>query len=79
MGDLRNEWEDLKHDGETHYKTGKVEPIDLYRSGGMLKHFALSNIIKYSFRNAKQKISENDIDKIIHYAKMLKVLCHEGE
>jgi hypothetical protein len=26
-------WETLKQEGSQHYKTGGVEPIDLYRAG----------------------------------------------
>ena len=72
-------WEDLKKDGSGHYKTGQIEPIDLYRSSGMLRHFALGNIIKYAFRNAdpRKPLDSNDLDKIIHYAKMLLVLKDE--
>ena len=57
--------------GSDHYKTGGVEPIDLYISGGMFRHFALCCIIKYAFRN-RDGINERDMDKIIHYAKLLK-------
>lgn len=57
--------------GSDHYKTGGVEPIDLYKAGGMFRHFALCCIIKYAFRN-RDKVNERDMDKIIHYAKMLK-------
>ena len=74
-----SEWGDLQQKGESHYKTGWVEPIDLYKSGGILKPFAIASIIKYAFRNRNRKIVEKDLDKIIHYAEMLRVLCHEGE
>ncbi len=72
-------WEDLKKRGSQHYKTGKVEPIDLYRSAGMLRHFALSNIIKYAYRNAnpKKQLSLKDLEKIKHYADMLIVVSEE--
>lgn len=67
-----SKWEDLKNKGSDHYKTGKIEPIDLYRSSGMLRHFALGNIIKYAFRNAlSEKINLNDLKKIIHYSELL--------
>jgi len=66
-------WEELKQKGNELYKTGKIEPIDLYRSSGMLRHFALSCIIKYSFRNAgnDKPLSIKDMKKVIHYAEML--------
>jgi hypothetical protein len=65
---------DWKNDGSDHYKTGGVEPIDLYVSGGMIRHFALANIIKYAFRNRDMSnpVSVKDMNKIIHYANILK-------
>jgi hypothetical protein len=74
-------WEDIKKDGSGHYKEGGIEPIDLYRSGDMLRHFALCSIIKYAFRNREQSnpVNPKDMDKIIHYAKMLKVACGPTE
>ena len=65
-----SEW---KQGGSEHYKTGGVEPIDLYASGGMLRHFALASIIKYAFRNrdSSTPISSKDMGKIIHYATIL--------
>jgi hypothetical protein len=70
-------WEELKKDGSPHYKTGSIEPIDLYRSSGMFRHFALGSIIKYSFRNAdlKKPISIKDLEKVIHYARLLIAGC----
>jgi hypothetical protein len=72
-------WEELKQRGMGHYKTGQIEPIDLYRSSGMLRHFALGNIIKYAFRNANQNepVNLKDLEKIKHYAEML-IVEHEG-
>lgn len=29
-------WDELKQEGSGHYKSGQVEPIDLYRAGGLL-------------------------------------------
>ena len=66
-------WDDIKKKGNEHYKTGKLEPIDIYKEAGMLNHFARCNIIKYAFR-LKDK---SDCDKIIHYAEMLKVELEE--
>jgi hypothetical protein len=77
---IRTEWDKVKKQGEAHHKTGGgVEPIDLFKSGGILKHAAIANIIKYAFRNRDRKIVEKDLDKICHYAEMLRVLCHEGK
>jgi len=50
--------------GSDHYKTGSVEPIDLYKSGGMFQDYALTSIIKYAFRNRKD-LHRTDYDKII--------------
>ena len=67
--------EPWKKKGSQHYKCGKVEPIDLYKSGMMFQDFALCSIIKYAFRNRRASgklISSSDMDKIIHYAEILK-------
>ena len=67
-------WEGLKNSGSKHYKGGGIEPIDLYKSGGILRDFAIGNIIKYAYRNRKDfsaKINKEDMEKIIHYARML--------
>ena len=71
-------WDDIKKRGSDHYKTGGVEPIDLYKDGGMLADFALCSIIKYAYRNKDGVfVSAKDMDKIIHYAEMLKAGCTE--
>ncbi len=72
-------WEDLKKGGSEHYKTGSVEPIDLYRSAGILRNFALANIIKYAYRNsdASKPLSVKDLEKVKHYADMLIVVAGE--
>lgn len=64
-------WDDLKKQGSAHYKGGDVEPLDLYRAGGLLRHFAIANIIKYAYRQ-RGGVSAADCDKIIHYAQILK-------
>ena len=71
-------WDTLKREGAAHYKTGLVEPIDLYRAGGILKPFAIGCIIKYAYRQ-RERISVSDCDKIIHYAQMIKNLAQGGE
>jgi len=71
-------WKDLKNQGSAHYKTdGDVEPIDLYRAGGMFRHYALTSIIKYSFRNrnVEEPVSETDMNKIIDLAQKLIASC----
>ncbi len=74
---MNKKWEDIKKVGNEHYKSGEVEPIDLYKSGDMLQDFAIGNIIKYAFRNRRstgKPINPKDVEKIIHYAQMLLVI-----
>jgi len=69
----RTEWKEIKSVGSAHYKTDGVEPIDLVRDLGLLRNFALANIIKYASRNANTDVIKiKDMNKIIHYAEMLK-------
>jgi len=85
-------WSQLKKKGNKDYKAGRLEPIDLLKSGGVLWNFALGNIIKYAYRNINLTISDgwfqsgldvkeihSDLDKIIHYAEMLKVVLNEAQ
>jgi len=67
-------WEEIKDNGSEHYKQkGEVEPIDLYKSMGILQNFAIASIIKYASRNTMHSyVKVKDMDKIIHYAEMLK-------
>jgi hypothetical protein len=66
-------WDEVKQSGSTHYKTGDIEPIDLYRSLGTLRDFALMSIVKYAIRNIdrEQPIKNKDMRKIQHYCDML--------
>lgn len=68
-------WEDIKKDGSGHYKDGGVEPIDLYRDIGILRHWVIGEICQHALRNRDMQnpVNPKDMDKIIHYAKMLKV------
>lgn len=77
--ELVSTWDELKKSGSNHYKTGGVEPIDLYRAGGMFRDFALCSIIKYAFRNRnpEEPIFEKDMLKIIDYAQ--KLIASKGE
>jgi hypothetical protein len=70
------EWEKLKAQGSDHYKSGGTEPVDLYRDGGMFRHFALCSIIKYAYRNRdlEKGINPRDLEKIIDYAQKLKAM-----
>ncbi len=73
-------WDEIKQKGSDHYKhTDDIEPIDLYRSGGLLKAYAITSIIKYAYRNRNKPINEKDIDKLLHCGEMLKFLAREGE
>jgi hypothetical protein len=70
-------WDELKRHGSQHYKTGGVEPVDLYVAGGMFHDFVLCSIIKYAFRSRlNQSIDKatlhKNLDKIIDYAQKLK-------
>ena len=66
----------MKSQGSAHYKTGGVEPIDLYCAGGMFRHFAICSIIKYAFR-LRLRASGSDCDKIIDYAEKLKAFANQ--
>jgi hypothetical protein len=64
-------WEELKKQGSDHYKTGSVEPIDIYKAKGALKPFALCSIIKYAARNLTKELNIQDMVKVIHYCELL--------
>lgn len=69
-------WAELKQTGSDHYKGDGVEPIDLYRAGGILHDFAIGNIIKYAYRSRQgmdldRKTLEKNMQKIIHYAELI--------
>jgi hypothetical protein len=77
-------WEDIKKRGSGHYKRdpSKIEPIDLYKDGDMLRDFALCCIIKYAYRNrgqTGQPINMVDMEKIHHYVDMLMITGKKGE
>ena len=70
------EWEKLKSEGSSHYKTGGVEPIDLYRAAKPSPDYnafdvkALTDIIKYAYRLLTRGYLKADAEKIIHYARL---------
>jgi len=69
-------WKAIKAKGSAHYKTGGVEPIDLIKAGEMLQDKAVSDIIKYAYRNRRstgKPVNPEDIEKIKHYASMLEL------
>ena len=76
-------WKQIKDLGSAHYKQGeKVEPIDLYRDGGILRDFAVGNAAKYAYRNrseTQKPVSKSDAIKIIHYGYMLLYLANKEE
>lgn len=69
-------WEELKQRGSQHYKTGAVEPIDLYRSAKPHPEYnafdikALTDTIKYSYRLLVRGYSASDVEKIKHYIEL---------
>ena len=79
------EWESLKQEGSSHYKTGKVEPIDLYKSItphsslNAMEVKALTDNIKYSYRMLSRGITVSDLDKVIHYSRLAKCSFQERE
>ena len=64
-------WDELKQQGSGHYKTGGAEPIDIYKSKGTFKPFALCSISKYATRNMDKELNIRDMVKIIHYSELL--------
>jgi len=77
-GELERMWADIKQRGSMHYKTGQIEPLDLYRSTGLLKAFAICNIIKYAYRQ-QDDIRPGDCDKIKHYSDILAFCALEAK
>ena len=77
-------WKKLKMGGSNHYKSGTVEPIDLYKAGNMFHDFACASIMKYAFRSRKEmnlnkELFNKNMDKIIHYASLLKAMREEAK
>ena len=76
-------WEELKEQGSGRYKgSNDIEPIDLFRSGRMLRSHCITAIIKYAYRNRADcgpHISASDMNKIKHYTDILIYLSEHGE
>jgi len=77
-------WSDIKKKGSSHYKGDKIEPIDLYKEGGILWTWCIGEIIAKAYRSRLRegiynpnKIKE-DMNKIIHHAEMI-ISVIEGE
>jgi hypothetical protein len=68
-------WDRLKERGELHYRNGDgpIQPIDLMRSIGIFKNFALGSIIKYAVRSRDidGELFQRNMSKVIHYAQLL--------
>lgn len=54
--------------GGDHYHKNKIQPIEYIHANGM--DFISGNIVKYATRH-RDKGKAQDIEKIIHYAKLL--------
>lgn len=77
-------WDELKAMGADHYKTGGVEPVDLYRAMGLFRSWAIVEICQHALRNAgtgpdANPVKTADIKKIIHYAELLIAGCGDGK
>jgi len=76
-------WDEVKQKGSRHYKTGRVEPIDLFKhtkpdaSLTALDIKALTDCIKYAYRMLTTGVNFSDCDKIIHYIEMIRVCLQE--
>ena len=66
-----------------HYLWYEYEPIDLYRSMGILRQWAIIEICQHALRNIgtgkpeDSPVKNRDMEKIRHYAEILKVACGE--
>ena len=54
--------------GGSHYKTMKIQPIEFIMANDL--DFCQGNIVKYVCRY-KQKGGVEDLNKVIHYARLL--------
>ena len=73
------EWNRLKTEGSAHYHATDIQPIDLYKSLGLFRSWAIAEICQHALRNRDEgkPVSNKDMGKIIHYAKLL--MAAEGE
>ncbi len=63
-----------KQVGGDHYKNLKIEPIEFIMANEL--NYCEANIIKYACRH-HMKGGKQDIEKIIHYAELLKELTYD--
>jgi hypothetical protein len=67
-------WDELKKEGSGHYKSGDVQPIDMFKAGNALRDFAVCSVVKYVWRNRREvspSINVNDLHKARHFIDML--------
>lgn len=80
----QSEWDKLKRRGSAHYKSGGVEPIDLFKdlqphiSLNAMQVKGLTDIIKYAYRMLSLGMNDKDIEKIEHYLH-LSTVCHKEQ
>jgi hypothetical protein len=83
VGWTMSRWEEVKTEGSEHYrKIEGVQPIDLFRSGGILRDWVIGEIMQHAFRNrtqVKKIINPKDFEKIAHYCRILLADYQEGE
>jgi hypothetical protein len=56
--------------GGNHYKDMAIQPIEFILANDL--SFCVGNIIKYACRYDKKGQAVQDLDKVIHYAQILK-------
>jgi hypothetical protein len=67
-------WQEMRKAGSSHYKVGKIQPIDLYRSLSpeALHHWAIFEMMAHCARNVTPSDTlVADMKKIAHYAEMV--------
>ena len=75
-GTMDKLWKAIKAKGSAHYKGAEVEPLDLIKAGGMLQDKAVADLIKYAYRNRRErgvKVNPVDIEKIRHCADIMEL------
>jgi len=71
---MEKTWDELKLEGSKHYRSDAIQPIDLYKSIGIFRDWAITEICQHALRNRSSQKSSVDVDdmrKIIHYAALL--------
>lgn len=68
LGNIHNESPLNYQVSGSHYKTMKIQPIEFILANDL--GFAEGNIVKYACRY-KQKGGVEDLNKVIHYARLL--------